>query len=141
MQINTDLQSFLHHGGASNQGAAMPGRMSADVVTPGKSSPRGYLDYAARTDTSLAKGVAILRQLAAVQGNGSLRRIACQSCTGRGPFSYSCEFWVDRQKRACARVRFKKILYCTLSQKSCGGNSAKKDKSGISGIIYTESRS
>ena len=42
----------------------MPGRMPADVVTPGKSSPRGYLDYAARPDTSLlAKGVAILRQL------------------------------------------------------------------------------
>ena len=73
---------------------------------------------------------------AAVQGNGSLRRIACQSCTGRGPFSYSCEFWVDRQKRACARVRFKKVLYCTLSQKSCGGEFAKKDKSGISRIIY-----
>ena len=46
------MRSF--YGGASNQGAAMPGRMSADVVTPGKSSPRGYLDYAARTDTSLA---------------------------------------------------------------------------------------
>ena len=55
------MRSF--YGGASNQGAAMPGRMSADVVTPGKSSPRGYLDYAARDDTSLAKGVAILRQL------------------------------------------------------------------------------
>ena len=41
----------------------MPERMSADVVTPAKSSPRGYLDYAARPDTSLAKGVAILRQL------------------------------------------------------------------------------
>ena len=67
----------------------------------------------------------------AVQGNGSLRRIACQSCTGRGPFSYTCECSVDRQKRACARVRFKKILYCTLSQKSCGGEFAKKDKSGI----------
>ena len=55
------MRSF--YGGASNQGAAMPGRMSAGVVTPGKSSPRGYLDYAARADTSLAKGVAILRQL------------------------------------------------------------------------------
>ena len=55
------MRSF--YGGASNQGAAMPERMSADVVTPGKSSPRGYLDYAARTDTSLAKDVAILRQL------------------------------------------------------------------------------
>ena len=54
------MRSF--YGGASNQGAAMPGRMSADVVTPGKSSPRGYLDYAARANTSLAKGVAILRQ-------------------------------------------------------------------------------
>ena len=63
---------------------------------------------------------------AAVQGNGSLRRIACQSCTGRGPFSYTCEFSVDRQKRACARVRFKKVLYCTLSQKSCGGEFGKK---------------
>ena len=63
-------------------------------------------------------------------------RIARQSCTGREPFSYRCECSVDRQKRACARVRFKKFLYCTLSQKSCGGDSAKKDKSGISGIIY-----
>ena len=54
------MRSF--YGGASNQGAAMPGRMSADVVTPGKSSPHGYLDYAARANTSLAKGVAILRQ-------------------------------------------------------------------------------
>ena len=55
------MRSF--YGGASNQGAAMPGKMPADVLTPGKSSPRGYLDYAARADTSLAKGDAILRQL------------------------------------------------------------------------------
>ena len=59
------------YGGASNQGAAMPGRMAAEVFAPGKSSPRGYLDYAARADTSLAKGVAILRQLPS--RNGSLR--------------------------------------------------------------------
>ena len=64
------MRSF--YGGASNQGAAMPGKMPADVLTPGKSSPRGYLDYAARADTSLAKGVAILRQLPS--RNGSLRR-------------------------------------------------------------------
>ena len=69
------MRSF--YGGASNQGAAMPGRMSADVVTPGKSSPRGYLDYAARADTSLAKGVAILRQLPSRACNGSLRYYSC----------------------------------------------------------------
>ena len=57
------MRSF--YGGASIQGAAMPGKMPADVVTSGKSSPRGYLDYAARADTSLAKGVAILRQSSA----------------------------------------------------------------------------
>ena len=55
------MRSF--YGEASNQGAAMPGKMPAEVLTPGKSSPRCYLDYAARADTSLAKGVAILRQL------------------------------------------------------------------------------
>ena len=55
------MRSF--YGGASNQGAAMPGGMAAEVFTPGKSSLRDYLDYAARADTSLAKGVAILRQL------------------------------------------------------------------------------
>ena len=59
-QTKQTMRSF--YGGASNQGAAMPGRMSAGVVTPGKSSPHGYLDYAARANTSLAKGVAILRQ-------------------------------------------------------------------------------
>ena len=48
------MRSF--YGGASNQGAAMPGKMPAEVLTPGKSSPRCYLDYAARADTSLAKG-------------------------------------------------------------------------------------
>ena len=58
------MRSF--YGGASNQGAAIPGRMPASVIAPGKSPPRGYLDYAARADTSLAKGDAILRQ-------GSLR--------------------------------------------------------------------
>ena len=63
------MRSF--YGEASNQGAAMPGKMPADVLTPGKSSPRGYLDYAARADTSLAKGVAILRQLPS--RNGSLQ--------------------------------------------------------------------
>ena len=63
------MRSF--YGGASIQGAAMPGRMPAEVLTPGKSSPRGYLDYDARADTSLAKGVAILRQLPS--SNGSLR--------------------------------------------------------------------
>ena len=52
----------------------MPGRMAAEVFAPGKSSPRGYLDYAARADTSLAKGVAILRQLPSRNGsNLSLR--------------------------------------------------------------------
>ena len=51
------MRSF--YGEASNQGAAMPGKMPAEVLTPGKSSPRCYLDYAARADTSLAKGVAM----------------------------------------------------------------------------------
>eukprot|EP01048_Picozoa_sp_COSAG05_P015491 COSAG05_NODE_1874_length_3915_cov_3.202306_4_plen_56_part_00 len=46
----------------------MPGKMPAEVLTPGKSSPRGYLDYAALADTSLAKGDAILRQLLSHQG-------------------------------------------------------------------------
>eukprot|EP01048_Picozoa_sp_COSAG05_P007123 COSAG05_NODE_493_length_9295_cov_27.013158_11_plen_88_part_00 len=63
-QTKQTMRSF--YGGASNQGVAMPGRMAAEVVAPRKSSPRGYLDYAARTDTSLAKGVAILRQLPAI---------------------------------------------------------------------------
>ena len=58
------MRSF--YGEASNQGAAMPGKMPAEVLTPGKSSPRCYLDYAARADTSLAKGVAILRQLPSI---------------------------------------------------------------------------
>ena len=62
------MRSF--YGGASNQGAAIPGRMPASVIAPGKSPPRGYLDYAARADTSLAKGDAILRQLPS--RNGSL---------------------------------------------------------------------
>ena len=134
-QAKQTMRSF--YGGASIQGAAMPGGRSPEVVAPGKSSPRGYLDYAARPDTSLAKGVAILRQLPSRQGNGSLRRIACQSCTGRGPFSYTCECSVYRQKRACARVRFKKILYCTLSQKSCGGEFGKKgQKWNIGNHLY-----
>ena len=60
------MRSF--YGEASNQGAAMPGKMPAEVLTPGKSSPRCYLDYAARADTSLAKGVAILRQLPSIAG-------------------------------------------------------------------------
>ena len=61
-QAKQTMRSF--YGGASIQGAAMPGKMPADVVTSGKSSPRGYLDYAARADTSLAKGV-VWKQAAA----------------------------------------------------------------------------
>ena len=63
------------YGEASNQGAAMPGKMPADVLTPGKSSPRGYLDYAARADTSLAKGDAILRQLPSRNGSLAAMRL------------------------------------------------------------------
>ena len=78
------MRSF--YGGASNQGAAIPGRMPASVITPGKSPPRGYLDYAARADTSLAKGVAILRQLPS--RNGSLRR-PCDWSMNR-PETHAC---------------------------------------------------
>ena len=78
------MRSF--YGEASNQGAAMPGKMPAEVLTPGKSSPRCYLDYAARADTSLAKGVAILRQLPS--RNGSLRR-PCDWSMNR-PETHAC---------------------------------------------------
>ena len=78
------MRSF--YGGASNQGAAMPGRMPAEVVALGESPPRGYLDYDARADTSLAKGVAILRQLPS--RNGSLRR-PCDWSMNR-PETHAC---------------------------------------------------
>ena len=78
------MRSF--YGEASNQGAAMPGKMPAEVLTPEKSSPRGYLDYAARADTSLAKGVAILRQLPS--RNGSLWR-PCDWSMNR-PETHAC---------------------------------------------------
>ena len=78
------MRSF--YGEASNQGAAMPGKMPAEVLTPGKSSPRCYLDYAARADTSLAKGVAILRQLPS--RNGSLWR-PCDWSMNR-PETHAC---------------------------------------------------
>eukprot|EP01048_Picozoa_sp_COSAG05_P006042 COSAG05_NODE_376_length_10629_cov_43.288319_5_plen_81_part_00 len=71
------MRSF--YGEASNQGAAMPEKMPADVLTPGKSSPRGYLDYAARADTSLAKGDAILRQLPSRNGSLAAMRLEHES--------------------------------------------------------------
>ena len=91
------MRSFYMYGGASIQGAAMPGRMPAEVVAPGESPPRGYLDYDARADTSLAKGVAILRQLPS--RNGSLRRPCDWSMTR--PETHACradewrERWLD----------------------------------------------
>ena len=86
------MRSF--YGGASNQGAAIPGRMPASVIAPGKSPPRGYLDYAARADTSLAKGVAILRQLPS--RNGSLRRPCDWSMIRPGTHACGADEWRER---------------------------------------------
>ena len=109
------MRSF--YGGASNQGAAMPGKMPADVVIPGKSSPRGYLDYAARADTSLAKGVAILRQLPS--RNGSLRR-PCDWSMIR-PETHACgadewrERWLDPANAYDRRIQLSAALSDFLS--------------------------
>ena len=99
------MRSF--YGEASNQGAAMPGKMPADVLTPGKSPPRGYLDYDARADTSLAKGVAILRQLPS--RNGSLRR-PCDWSMNR-PETHACRTdewrarWLDPADACDRRIQ------------------------------------
>ena len=102
----------------------MPGKMPADVLTPGKSSPRGYLDYAARADTTLAKGVAILRQLPS--RNGSLRR-PCDWSMNR-PETHACrtDEWIEwreldgwiQQMRAIAESSCLRISLISHSQAS-----------------------
>ena len=113
------MRSF--YGEASNQGAAMPGKMPSEVLTPGKSSPRGYLDYVARADTSLAKGDAILRQLPS--RNGSLWG-PCDWSMNRpethahaGPMSGELDGWIQ-QMRAIAESSCLRISLISHSQPS-----------------------
>ena len=117
------MRSF--YGEASNQGAAMPGKMPAEVLTPGKSSPRGYLDYAARADTSLAKGDAILRQLPS--RNGSLWR-PCDWSMNR-PETHACGAnewrarWLDPADACDRRIQ----LSADLSDFSLSGEHESTD--------------
>ena len=84
--------SGAHHGASPGHHVgrlvlrSRPSARRKQAVATRYTVPRGYLDYDARADTSLAKGVAILRQLPS--RNGSLRR-PCDWSMNR-PETHAC---------------------------------------------------